>query len=229
MDLESQLLRVRTRIASAAQTAGRDPGDIRLVAVSKTHSAEAIRQAYAAGQGDFGENRIQEAVPKIDSLRELAMTWHFIGHLQRNKARLVPGNFQWLHTLDNLDLARRLSSAAVAMQTKLNCLIQVNVVQDMAKSGIAPDSLSRLMEEILAARLDGICLRGLMTIGPRGGSETDLRTCFASLRSMQTDVQSQFGMDEFDQLSMGMTTDLEAAILEGATMVRIGSGIFGAR
>ncbi|MEJ2107441.1 MAG: YggS family pyridoxal phosphate-dependent enzyme [Acidiferrobacteraceae bacterium] len=229
MDLQSKLQRVRARIASAAQTAGRDPADIRLVAVSKTHSAGAIRQAYAAGQVDFAENRIQEAVPKIDSLRELAMTWHFIGHLQRNKARLVPGHFQWLHTLDNLDLARRLSRAAVAMQTKLNCLIQVNVIQDAAKSGIAAGSLSRLMEEVVAARLEGIRLRGLMTIGPRGGSETDLRTCFATLRSMQTDARSQFGMDEFDQLSMGMTADLEAAILEGATMVRIGSGIFGAR
>jgi pyridoxal phosphate enzyme (YggS family) len=229
MDFQSRLLRVRARIASAAQTAGRDPSGIRLIAVSKTHSVDAIRQVSAAGQVDFGENRIQEAVEKIELLQGSGLNWHFIGHLQRNKARLVPGHFQWLHTLHSLDLARRLSSAAVLEQTSLNCLIQVNVIRDAAKSGIPSESLSGLIQEIQAAELEGIRLRGLMTIGPHGGSEKELRACFASLRSMQSRIQSESGMNDFDQLSMGMTTDLEAAILEGATMVRIGTGIFGAR
>ena len=225
MEIQFQLQRMRARIESAARAAGRSPSDIRLIAVSKTHSAEDVREASSAGQKDFAENRIQEAVAKIERVDDIGLTWHFIGHLQSNKARHVPGKFVWLHTLDSLDLASKLSNAAITKHTRLNCLIQVNVTGDQAKAGIAPASLPGLVEAMLSAQLDGITLRGLMTIGPHGGSEPELRTCFGGLRSLQARTQSEFGLQYFDQLSMGMTEDLEAAILEGATMIRIGTGI----
>ena len=223
------LARVHARIAAAARAAAREPSDIRLIAVSKTHTANLILEAARAGQRDFGENRLQEALGKIDNLANDELVWHFIGRLQSNKAKLIPGRFRWLHTLDSLSLARKLSDQSGDRNAGLHCMIQVNVVSDPAKGGVSPKALAPLVESIVQAELTGIRLRGLMTIGPRGGTEIELRRCFSTLRELLDATSARFGLTDFDQLSMGMTTDLEPAILEGATMVRIGSGIFGPR
>jgi pyridoxal phosphate enzyme (YggS family) len=225
----ANLARVRTRIANAARAASREPSNIRLIAVSKTHAAERIHALARAGQRDFGENRIQEALGKMDALASDGLVWHFVGRLQSNKAKLVPGRFQWLHTLDSLPLASKLSEAGEERHATVDCLIQVNVISDPAKGGVTPAALPSLVESIQHAGLASIRLRGLMTIGPRGGDEIQLRNCFSVLRELRDATAEQSGLSDFDQLSMGMTTDLEPAILEGATMVRVGSGIFGPR
>ncbi len=229
IDIPANLDRVRARIDNAAHAAGRDPASVRLIAVSKTHGTEAVQAAISAGQHDFGENRIQEALPKIRQLVDEDAVWHFIGRLQSNKAKFIPENFQWLHTLDQVSLARSLATQIAKKGVELQCLIQVNVVADPAKGGVTPQSLAGLLTQLQESGLPGIRLRGLMTIGPHGGSEKDLRQCFASLRKLLEDNQSRFALKDFDQLSMGMTTDLEAAVREGATMVRVGSAIFGER
>ncbi|KPK09976.1 MAG: hypothetical protein AMJ68_10605 [Acidithiobacillales bacterium SG8_45] len=227
--IASNLVRVRERIANACNLYGRPLSDVRLIAISKKHPVESIRAAIDAGQLDFGENQVQEALGKIPEVEIPGVQWHYIGPLQSNKAKHLPGNFHWWHTLNRLDIATRVSSKAVELGTRVETLIQVNVVNDPAKSGVSSSGLSPLIAQLLEAGLGGLDLRGLMTIGPHGGSEDELRQCFGSLRELMETTRDQFGLENFDQLSMGMTDDMEQAIGEGATMVRVGSAIFGSR
>jgi hypothetical protein len=220
---------LKARIAELAIAAGRKPKDVRLIAVSKTHPRNAIESAVAAGQVEFGENTIQDALSKIPHFTNRGLVWHFIGHLQSNKAKFIPGNFQWLHSLDSTAIARRLSRAAVEKGVSVNSLIEVNVTRDPAKHGLDPDSVFPLIEEFLEQPLPGIDLRGLMCIGPHPASGPEIRAAFASLRKLRDECQVRFGLKGFTELSMGMSSDYAEAIKEGSTMVRIGTAIFGER
>jgi pyridoxal phosphate enzyme (YggS family) len=220
--------------SSDLHRAGRAPEDIRLIAVSKSHPAETVATAFQCGQRVFGESRVQEAQEKRRVLRALlppapATEWHLIGHLQSNKARFVPEVFSWVHTLDSVSLARRIGDGAHAAGVTINALIQVNVAGDPRKHGVAPEALHPLVESLLGANIAGLSLRGLMTIGRLDAGPADTQRAFADLRTLRDDVVPKFGLPAFRELSMGMTGDFEAAIAEGATMVRIGSAIFGER
>jgi pyridoxal phosphate enzyme (YggS family) len=215
--IADNLQAVRARIERAARNARRDPADVTLLAVSKTHAAARIAEAHAAGQRAFGENYVQEAAPKIDALPGLE--WHLIGPLQSNKARLAAERFDWVQSVDREKIAERLSEHRPAGRAALNVLIQVNVSGEATKSGIAPAELGALATAVAA--LPRLRLRGLMAI-PRPGATDELR----KLRSLFDEVKGRFAMDT---LSMGMTDDFEAAIAEGSTMVRVGTAIFGAR
>lgn len=221
------LARVREEIATAARAAGRRPEDIRLVAVSKTHPPEAVAAAIAAGQRDFGENTVQKALTKIPLYA--SVTWHMIGHLQSNKAKFVPGHFAWVHSVDSLKLAQRLSRMAQEKDVVLDALFEVNVTRDPAKHGLAPEELAPVLDALLKEGHPGLRLRGLMTIGPYPATEAESRACFAKLRELRDESQKRFGLKDFTELSMGMSGDYAAAIKEGSTMVRIGTAIFGER
>ncbi len=223
----ANLARVRAEIAAAARAAGRKPEEIRLIAVSKTHPGEAVAAAIAAGQVDFGENTVQEALTKIPIYG--SATWHMIGHLQSNKAKAVPGHFNWAHSLDSLKLTQRLSRLAVEKNVVLDALFEVNVTRDPAKHGLAPEELAPVLDTLLKQGHPGLRLRGLMTIGPHPATEADSRACFARLRTLRDDCRQRFGLKDFTELSMGMSGDYAAAIKEGSTMVRIGTAIFGER
>ncbi len=230
----NNLVEVRERIVAAARHAGRQPEDVRLIAVSKSHPAAAVAGAFGCGQRVFGESRVQEAQEKQRTLRALlppvpAIEWHLIGHLQSNKSRFVPEVFSWIHALDSVSLARRIGDAAHTAGVTISALIQVNVAGDPRKHGVAPDALHPFVDSLLGANISGLSLRGLMTIGRLDASPADTQRAFADLRTLQDDVSRKFGLLEFRELSMGMTGDFEAAIAEGATMVRIGSAIFGQR
>ncbi|HKQ30027.1 MAG TPA: YggS family pyridoxal phosphate-dependent enzyme [Burkholderiales bacterium] len=228
-DIAANLARIHERIAAAAQQAGRNAGDIKLIAVSKTHSVEAIAAAVSAGQRAFGESTTQEALQKIPLLAQSSAEWHFIGHLQSNKAKLIPGNFHWLHSLDDIKLAQRLARLTQPERAPLNTLIEVNVTGDPAKHGIAPEKLFPLLDELLREQLNTIALRGLMTIAPHGVSVSEIRAVFASLRRMRDDAMARYTLPGFTELSMGMSEDFEDAIREGATFIRVGTAIFGNR
>ena len=221
------LARVRAEIAAAARAAGRKPEEIRLIAVSKTHPGEAVVAAIAAGQMDFGENTVQEALTKIPLYK--SATWHMIGHLQSNKAKSIPGNFGWVHSIDSLKLAQRLSRLAQEKGVVLDALFEVNVTRDPAKHGLPPEELAPLLDTLLKDAHPGLRLRGLMALGPYPATEADSRACFARLRELRDDCRKRFGLQDFTELSMGMSGDYAAAILEGSTMVRIGTAIFGER
>lgn len=225
----SNLARVGELISDACNRYGRDADDVRLIAVSKTKTVAAVCTAIEAGHIDFGENQVQDALSKIPQIENPKLNWHYIGPLQSNKTRYIPGNFNWWHTMTRLDIARRVSSKALAVGKPVNVLIQINIINDPAKSGITSDELAPLIEQLLKSDLEGIKLRGLMTIGPHGGNEADLRKCFAKLNALLQENQKRFDLASFDQLSMGMTGDLVSAIAEGATMVRVGNAIFGPR
>ena len=223
--IAANLQAVRERIARAARAAGRSPGDIVLVAVSKTFPAGCVAEAHAAGQKAFGENHLQEAVEKITPLRDLALEWHFIGPIQSNKTGPIAAHFQWVHSIERERIATRLNDARPEGQLPLNVCIQVNVSGEASKSGVTPGEESRLAEAI--ARLPQLKLRGLMAI-PEPTSDVALqRRRFALLREMKDKLAAQG--HAVDTLSMGMSDDLEAAIAEGATMVRVGTAIFGPR
>lgn len=228
-DIASNLFRVKQSIAEAASVAKRNPDEIRLIAVSKTHSHEAVAAAIEAGHQDFGESTTQEALAKISRLANPSITWHFIGHLQTNKAKFIPGNFSWLHSLDNLDLARKLSRRAQELSANINILIEVNVTRDPKKHGIAPDALPDFIEQLLKADLPALSLRGLMTIGPYAAPEKEVRGCFARLRELRDECRQRYALPGFTELSMGMSGDYVDAIKEGATMIRVGTAIFGER
>ena len=218
---------VRALIADAARRAGRAPADVKLIAVSKTQSLEAVRAAIGAGQLRFGENTLQDALTKLPHCQAPDIEWHFIGHLQSNKAKAVAQHFHWLHSLDSLALARKL--AAGLSGTTLSVLIEVNIASDPRKHGVPPAALPALMEELLAADLQALKLRGLMAIGPQDADEPTLRRRFAQVRELALECQQRFPLRDFDQLSMGMSGDFVPAILEGATYVRIGTALFGRR
>jgi hypothetical protein len=227
--IASNLFRVKQSIGDAARARTRSSDAIRLIAVSKGHSKEAIAAAIAAGQKDFGESTTQDALPKISQLVNPSIDWHFIGHLQTNKAKFIPGNFSWLHSLDSLDLARKLSRHAGEQSATINTLIEVNVSCDPKKHGLTPEALPNFIEKYLKDGFPALPLRGLMTIAPYDAPEKDIRACFAALRRLREDCQQRFGLKDFTELSMGMSGDYVEAIKEGATMVRVGTAIFGER
>jgi len=216
---------VRARIAAAAALAGRPAAAVRLLAVSKTHPAGRIEEAFRAGQTAFGENYVQEALEKMAVLAALDIEWHLIGALQSNKTRQVAEHFHWVHTLDRERTARRLAEARPASMPPLDVLVQVNVSGEATKSGAAPAEVPALARAVAA--LPRLRLRGLMAI-PEPTADVGLqRARFAQVRRIFEQLGSE-GL-ALDTLSMGMSDDMEAAIAEGATMVRIGTAIFGAR
>jgi len=227
--IASNLFRVRQSIAEAARAFTGSSDAIRLIAVSKGHQPSAIAAAIAAGQKDFGESTTQDALPKISQLANPSIDWHFIGHLQTNKAKFIPGNFSWLHSLDNLDLARKISRRAQEVSANINILIEVNVSRDPKKHGIAPDALPDFIEQLLKENLPALSLRGLMTIGPHAAPEKEIRGCFAKLRGLRDECRQRYALPGFTELSMGMSGDYVEAIKEGATMLRVGTAIFGDR
>lgn len=212
-------------MASAAERAGRTSAEIRVLAVSKTWPAESLRIACEAGQMAFGENYVQEGVGKVESLSGLPLEWHFIGPLQSNKTRQVATHFDWVHSVDRLKLAERLSAQRPAGLAPLQLCIQVNVSGEQSKSGVAPHEVLPLAQAIQA--LPGVTLRGLMCIPEPSADEDLLRSRFKVLRELR-DALNQQGFS-LDTLSMGMSDDLELAIAEGSTLVRVGSAIFGNR
>jgi len=223
--IASNLQAVRARIERAAHAAGRHAGAIELVAVSKTFPAGSIEQAHIAGQRAFGENFAQEAVEKITLLRNLPLDWHFLGPIQSNKTSPIAAHFQWVHSVEREKIALRLNAARAEGLPPLNVCIQVNVSDEATKSGVRPADAARLADAV--ARLPRLRLRGLMAI-PEPTSDTALqRRRFALLRELKDQLAA--GGHALDTLSMGMSDDLEAAIAEGATMVRVGTAIFGER
>src|SRR3989344_2597138 len=224
--IASNLFRVQQSIAEVARACTGSSDAIRLIAVSKGHRTSAIAAAIAAGQKDFGENTSQEALTKIPHFQNQGLEWHFIGHLQTNKAKFIPGNFSWLHSLDNLDLARKLSRRAQELSENINILIEVNVSRDPKKNGLTTEALPYFIEKYLKENFPALPLRGLMTIGPHEAPEKEIRACFASLRRLRDDCQRRFGLRDFTELSMGMSGDYVEAIKEGATMLRVGTALF---
>jgi PLP dependent protein len=217
---------VQKRVAEAAQRNGRVRDSIRLVGASKTQSAETIRAAASCGITEFGENYLNDALPKIDALRDLSLQWHFIGAIQSNKTRDIAHHFQWVQTLDRAKIAQRLSDQRPEDADALDVLIQVNIDDEPQKAGIAPDALAEFAPHVL--KLPRIRLRGLMSI-PRPEVDPDVqRTAFRRMREL-FERAKPVGATHWDTLSMGMTQDFETAIAEGATMIRIGTALFGAR
>ena len=218
---------VHQRIALAAQVAGRDPRSVALLAVSKTFPAEDVRAAHAAGQRAFGENYVQEALTKIEALSDLraSLVWHFIGPLQSNKTRPVAENFDWVHSVDRLKIAQRLSEQRPDALPPLNVCLQVNISGEASKSGVLPDQAIEVARQIAA--LPRLRLRGLMAIPEPAGDTDAQRAPHRALRALFDTLRAD-GLP-LDTLSMGMSADLEAAVLEGATIVCVGTAIFGAR
>ncbi|MCR4300278.1 MAG: YggS family pyridoxal phosphate-dependent enzyme [Sulfuricaulis sp.] len=229
--IASNLFRVKQSIVDAARACTRSSDAIRLIAVSKGHSKDAIAAAIVAGHNDFGESTTQESLPKISLLGNPSIDWHFVGHLQTNKAKFIPGNFSWLHSLDSLDLAHKLFRHAHAEEksASINILIEVNTARKEQKHGVAPEMLFDFIDRLLKADLPALPLRGLMTIGPHDAPKKDIRGCFAELRRLRDECRQRFGLEHFTELSMGMSGDFVEAIKEGATMVRVGTAIFGER
>ncbi|WP_297392252.1 YggS family pyridoxal phosphate-dependent enzyme [Acidiferrobacter sp.] len=228
-DLCERYTHIMARIEQAARASGRPAGAVRLVAVSKTHGVEAVERLAACGQRHFGESRVQEGVPKIAAVAGAALEWHFLGPVQRNKARLIARHFHWLHSLEGLDAAEALSRHAHAAGTRLHVLIEVNVTADARKHGLAAAALPAFLEAYCAREWPGLVLSGLMTMAAHGASEGAARATFARLRGLAADCRQGFGLTGFDELSMGMSDDYPWAIAEGATMVRVGRALFGAR
>ena len=223
--IENRLQAVKSRIAAACRVAARDPRDIVLVAVAKGFPAADIRAAHAAGHRDFGENHVQEALAKLAELGGRDLVWHFIGPLQSNKTRPVAERFDWVHSIDRLKIAERLAAQRPAGLPPLQVCVQVNVSGEASKSGVSPEAAPTLAHAV--AGLPRLRLRGLMTI-PEPTSDTALqRQRFETLRSLEERLVRE-GL-AVDTLSMGMSDDLEAAIAAGATMVRVGTAIFGPR
>jgi pyridoxal phosphate enzyme (YggS family) len=223
-----RLTEVRARIGQAAARAGRSPADIRLVAVSKTFPIEAVRAAYAAGQRDFGENRVQEALQKMAAAADLPITWHLIGHLQSNKARKAVEHCALIHSIDSSDLLRRVDEAAAAAGRRPELLIQADLALETTKHGAPIDRISDIFEQ--AARCSAARVVGLMLLPPLAENPEDARPWFRRLRELRDHLASS-GVPAacLRELSMGMSHDFEVAIEEGATMVRVGSAIFGQR
>ena len=220
--IAENIAKVGVRIREAAQASQRDCATVGLLAVSKTKPAEAIRQAFAAGTRDFGENYLQEALEKQVELSDLPLTWHFIGPIQSNKTKPIAEHFAWVHSVDRLKIAQRLSDQRPAHLPPLNICLQVNVSGEASKSGCNPDELPDLAQAV--TQLPNLRLRGLMTIPEPTDAPSEQRAAFARLRELQQGLNL-----DLDTLSMGMSHDLEAAIAEGATWVRIGTALFGAR
>jgi pyridoxal phosphate enzyme (YggS family) len=231
MTIAANIASIHERIAAAASRAGRNPKEIALMAVSKTHPPESIGEAYEAGLRVFGENRIQEFANKIGALQNLPdAEWHMIGHLQTNKASKATELFHAVDSVDSLKLAEKLDAAARQLGKKLSLLLEINVGGEAAKSGVAPDSPA--LDELLIAapRLDSLQFRGLMTVPPFTDDPQDARPYFRKLRGLRDNIAARKhpGVN-LDVISMGMSHDFEVAIEEGSTCVRVGTAIFGER
>jgi pyridoxal phosphate enzyme (YggS family) len=222
-----RLEEIRRRMAAAEARSGRSLGSTRLVAVCKTFPADSVLGLRRAGQHHFGENRVQEAVAKAAELAGEDIQWHLVGHLQRNKARAAAGLFSWIHSVDNIDLARQLSTAAVAGGRSIKILIQVEMTGEEDRSGVAPAQVSDLLEE--AGKLPGLELRGLMVLPPWLDETEEIRPYFRRLRKLAEQAGARGLLPAKFDLSMGMSRDFEIAIEEGSTLVRVGTALFGAR
>ena len=226
--IADNLARVRERMAQAARISGREPEAVRLVAVTKTVSSERIVEAGDLGGCVFGENKVQEARDKIETLGTECYHWHFIGHLQRNKVKYIPGLFELIHSVDSSELAEDIHSYSLKHDLITPVLIQVNIAGEASKSGVAPSDLEELLEMLVS--LNGISVRGLMTIPPFDPDPEKSRRHFAALRKLRDRMKSvDIENITMDELSMGMSNDFEVAIEEGATWVRVGTAIFGER
>lgn len=226
--IAANLVRVRERIDAAARRSGRRPGEITLVAVSKTFGADAVRAAFEAGQRDFGENKVQEALQKIAETADKDMRWHLIGHLQSNKARKAAARFVCIHSVDSLELVQRLDEAAADQGAAPDVLVQVDLAGEDSKFGVSPPDLEPTIRAALDAR--AVRLAGLMLLPPWNEDPEQTRPWFVRLRKVRDDlVRRGIPSEALGHLSMGMSHDFEAAIEEGATIVRVGTAIFGTR
>lgn len=226
MTLAGRLAWVQKRIEGACRACGRDPAEVTLVAVAKLHDAAEVAALAACGQQVFGESYIQEALPKM-AAAPAGLTWHFIGHLQRNKAKLAVGRFALIHSVDNLDLARVLQKKTGELgRARQAVCLQVNVAGETQKSGVSPEGLPELAEAVAA--MPELALSGLMVLPPVFDDPTSARPAFARLRELRDGLATRLGL-ALPVLSMGMSGDLEAAVLEGATHVRVGTDLFGPR
>lgn len=229
-ELKDNIQRVRSRIAAAAERAGRDTADVKLVAVTKTVPAYRVREAWELGLRDFGENRVQEAVEKIPLVLpegQSEIHWHMIGHLQRNKVKYVIPLFELIHSVDSVRLAREIDKRAGYADTVMPVLLEVNVAGEASKYGFAPDAVADAVPQI--AERPHVEVRGLMTVAPLAEDPETVRPHFRRLRGLRDQLADQFSDIDWHHLSMGMTDDFEIAVEEGATLVRVGRAIFGER
>ena len=222
------LIAVRERIAKACEASGRDIADVRLIAVSKTKPEDMIREAYAAGQREFGENKVQEMCAKAEAMADLEITWHLIGHLQKNKVRKAVSVAAMIHSVDSVELAAEIQKEAARIGKVQDILLEVNVAAEESKFGLTPDEVPYVVSQIES--FPNVRLRGLMTVAPYTETPSENRVYFRQLNKLTVDIQSKKTDNiSVDCLSMGMSNDFEEAIEEGATMVRVGSLIFGER
>jgi pyridoxal phosphate enzyme (YggS family) len=227
-DIAARLTTIRARIAGAAERSRRRPDEVRLIAVSKTFPSDAVRSAFAAGQVDFGENKVQEGLQKIEQTRDLPLTWHLIGHLQSNKVKKAVAGFAAIHAVDSSSLLRLVDRAAAEAGTAPRLLVQVDLAGEATKHGARPEELPAIFEE--ASRCTAVTVEGLMLLPPFAENPEDARPWFRRLRELAgTLVSRGVPAAMVRELSMGMSHDFEVAIEEGATMVRVGTAIFGER
>lgn len=224
-DIPTNIARIREQIRAAAEAAGRDPHEVRLMLATKTQSPETLRKALAAGEHFFGENRVQELVPKVDALVDLPITWHFIGHLQTNKVRDVVGRVACIQSIDRISLADEVQRACEKRSTSIDVMIEVNTSGEESKHGIAPSDVASLIDHVHTC--SALRIVGFMTIGALSEDEAAVRACFATLRGIRDGYDATHGTRS--ELSMGMSSDLAWAIAEGSTIVRVGTAAFGAR
>ncbi|MGA1174381.1 MAG: YggS family pyridoxal phosphate-dependent enzyme [bacterium] len=228
MSLKERLTELSAELAELATEAGRSPEEIKLIAVSKTHPSELIAEAFQAGQVCFGENRVQEASEKIERLQNPGIEWHLIGHLQKNKARFCPGRFDWIHSVDSQELLELLEKQCALQSQPIQILLQANLSQENSKSGVSDyDNLCRLLEK--AQDCQWLSCRGLMTMAAATDDANEIRRTFAQLRTWLEKLRNEFTLTTFTELSMGMSSDYRIAIAEGATMIRLGTALFGER
>ena len=229
MSIKENLNSIQKKICQSATESGRSPQEIKLIAVSKTKPIEMVKEAISSNQIIFGENYVQEALDKIKKIGKIKeIEWHFLGHLQKNKAKFCPGNFQWLHTLDSIELSQKIEHHCTLNNKRMNVLIQVNLSKEYSKSGLKElADVQRVAEKIYLCK--SLKLRGLMTIPKPDLGEIKTRKIFEKIRNWKEILQNDFKTSEISELSMGMTADYTWAIKEGATMVRLGTAIFGSR
>jgi PLP dependent protein len=218
---------VRERIKRACERSGRNENEIKIVAVSKTFPPDFIKFAYEGGIRDFGENYVQEALKKINELKELKITWHFIGHLQKNKAKLIPGNFDYLHSVDSIELLKELEKRCSAAQKEIKALVQINIGKEQTKGGIMPENVFEFFEKALEFEPKYVKICGLMVIPPPSKDKEDSRKYFRELMKIKEEcVKKGIPENMLAEISAGMSDDFEIAIEEGATIVRLGRAIF---
>ena len=219
---------IEKRVQDACRRSGRDPARVTVVAVSKKKPASMVRELYECGQRVFGENYVQEGVEKVKALSDLSgIKWHFIGHLQRNKAKLAVLNFDWVQTVDSVRLAQSLNRHAAEQGKILNVLVQVNIGGEESKFGLMPETVPEFLDQV--SSLSNIFVRGLMTIHPFSASKEAARKWFRQMAALRAELAKTFPQLDLSELSMGMSNDFDVAIEEGATIVRIGTALFGPR